>query len=105
MNFAYLVVFGFGLLGLWALLYDVPGLLLYHSKEKARVSAGKRYVKTHAQTKIEFFQKDSMESPTVLSWLNLLYLHMKKTERLSGRPKLTFWVMIIFIWIAERYIR
>lgn len=63
MNFAYLVVFGFGLLGFWALLYDVPGLLLYHSQEKARVTDGKRYVKTRAQTKIENFSKGQYGKP------------------------------------------
>ena len=40
MNFAYLVVLFFGLIGLWALLYDIPGLLFYHRKVQARVKPG-----------------------------------------------------------------
>ncbi len=51
MNFAYLVVLFFGLIGLWALLYDIPGLLFYHRKVQARVKPGKRYVGHHDHQK------------------------------------------------------
>ena len=51
MNFAYLAVLFFGLIGLWALLYDIPGLLLYHRKVEARAKPGKRYVGHHDHQK------------------------------------------------------
>jgi len=51
MDFAYLVVLFFGMIGLWALLYDIPGLLLYHMKVEARAKNGKRYVGHHDHQK------------------------------------------------------
>ncbi len=48
MNFAYVVVLFFGVLGLWALLAGVPSLLLYHNKVQARANTGKRYVRFNA---------------------------------------------------------
>ncbi|MCR5763343.1 MAG: hypothetical protein K6G00_08175 [Treponema sp.] len=43
--------FVFGMIGLWALLYDIPGLLLYHRKVEARAKNGKRYVGHHDHQK------------------------------------------------------
>ena len=51
MNFAYLVVLFFGLIGLWALLYDIPGLLLYHKKVQARAKSGEKYIGVHDHQK------------------------------------------------------
>ncbi|MBQ7991110.1 MAG: hypothetical protein IJ251_08705 [Oscillospiraceae bacterium] len=53
MNFAYVVVLFFGLIGLWALLYDVPGFLLYHREVQARAKNGKRYISANAKTRTE----------------------------------------------------
>ncbi|MCR5213951.1 MAG: hypothetical protein K6E10_06015 [Eubacterium sp.] len=53
MNFAYVVVLFFGLIGLWALAYDIPGFLLYHKKVEARAKSGKRYVAFRAQEYIK----------------------------------------------------
>lgn len=47
MNFAYFVVLFFGLIGLWALLHDLPSFLLYHREVQARAKRGERYISVH----------------------------------------------------------
>ena len=42
--FAYLGILFFVFLGLWALLHDIPALLLYHKKVQARGKPGERYI-------------------------------------------------------------
>ncbi len=51
MNFAYFVVLFFGLIGLWALLYDLPAFLLYHREVQARAKRGERYIGVHDHQK------------------------------------------------------
>ena len=89
MNFVYLVFLFFGVMGLWVLLYDVPGLLLYHKKVQARAKKGKKYSSTRAQIKIQNEARGQYGKPNGPIHYKSRSLYTKKTEMKSWHQQLT----------------